>query len=664
MKHWVLISMVIGLGLAGLASLFLLTNQPFRPGQKSAKISAAKTTRLIVKLKNDQDVKRFTRRHGLKPSQLLKKPNSPYIIIEVTDKQKTNIQNDRTLFLAEVDEPVRIFKTPNDPRFNEQSYFESIQAPAAWDVTTGSSSVTVAVIDTGVNGQHEDLDNRVISGYDYVNGRTINAGADSDDHGHGTQVAGVVAATGNNGKGIAGTDWSVKVLPVKALDSTGTGSTADAAAAIRYGADNGAKVINLSFGRSSSSSVLEDAINYAWGKGVVIIAASGNDGVASVSFPAAYGNVIAVGALDGETRASFSNWGPEIDVSAPGKSILTINDSTDGYVAVSGTSIAAPQVAGEASLIRAVHTNLSAQEIKNQIEGQTDKLAAMAGNNRTDEYGYGRVNLGSTIRNLVDYNYETVSQNAYPQLRPGEAYRFELKVKNLGATTWKRSVVRLGTDRPRDRIPGFIREDRPGGSLSGWASENRVQMAEQEVGPGGQATFVFWYTAAADKPPGSYREYFNLVADGVGWFNKDLGIYWDVLVLTEAETYQSRWQSQNAHPTIRRGQSTELVVQFKNTGRATWQKGKVNLGTDRGQDRITSFVRGDLVTNQPSGWTSENRVAMVESSVPSGETATFRFWLSAPANMTPGVYREYFRLAVERITWLSDEGVYWDITVQ
>jgi len=124
------------------------------------------------------------------------------------------------------------------------------------------------------------------------------------------------------------------------------------------------------------------------------------------------------------------------------------------------------------------------------------------------------------------YSHQYISQNPYPTLRPGQSYQFRLTVKNTGTATWRQGIVNLGTDRPRDRIPGFVRE---GDGPSGWISPNRIKMQEQTVAPGQYAHFVFWMRVPADKPPGTYREYFRLVADGITWL-EDYGIYWDITV--------------------------------------------------------------------------------------------------------------------------------------
>lgn len=265
------------------------------------------------------------------------------------------------------------------------------------------------------------------------------------------------------------------------------------------------------------------------------------------------------------------------------------------------------------------------------------------------------------------YDYAIVSQSPYPTIWKGGSARFELTVTNTGTATWYRHglspiAVNLGTDRPQDRIPGFIREDILNGSPSGWIRENRVIMQENAVPPGGTARFVFWMSAIADKAPGVYREYFRPVADGATWM-RDRGIYWDVTVRGSPSDYRAQWVSQNPYPTLRRNQCYRFVVQFRNTGTAVWHPSVVRLGTDRPQDRIPGFIREDRCTSQPSGWIQPNRVILQELAVPPNSLGTFVFWYTVPHDKAFGTGREYFRPVADFVTWMDDWGVYWDVTV-
>jgi thermitase len=235
--------------------------------------------------------------------------------------------------------------TPNDPRYPEQWALPAIGAPYAWaQMPADAPRVTVAVIDSGICASHPDLAGRIEAGWDFIESDDT----PQDDFGHGCSVSGVIAANMNDGIGIAGVAPNAQIMPLRVLNASGVGSYSDVSAAIVYAADNGAQVINLSLGGSSPSTTLENAVNYAIEKGVIVVAAAGNNGTEGALYPAAYPDVIAVGSVDPDLEhSSFSNYGSQIDIWAPGRDILT--SKKDGsYGLVSGTSFAAPYVAGVA----------------------------------------------------------------------------------------------------------------------------------------------------------------------------------------------------------------------------------------------------------------------------------------------------------------------------
>jgi serine protease len=237
-----------------------------------------------------------------------------------------------------------------DPGRAQQWGLDAIGADAAWEVTRGAG-VVVAVVDTGV-APAPDLAGRLLPGWNAI-ARTADA---TDDNGHGTHVAGTVAEIAGNGLAEAGVAPEASILPVKVLDATGAGSDADVAAGIVWAADHGARIVNLSLGGSDASTVLADGVAYARGRGVLIVAAAGNDGGA-VGVPARLSGVIAVGAVDSSrARAPFSAGGTALDLVAPGVGILQQTlDGVGGYAdrSLSGTSMASPQVAGVAALVLA-----------------------------------------------------------------------------------------------------------------------------------------------------------------------------------------------------------------------------------------------------------------------------------------------------------------------
>ena len=249
------------------------------------------------------------------------------------------------------------FEAPNDPDYDKQWNLRSINVESAWDETKGSG-ITVAVIDTGISEVPDLKATKFVKGYDFVNDR-IDA---SDDAGHGTHVAGTIAQSTNNNYGVAGIAYEASLMPLKVLGASGGGTVADIAEAIRYAADNGADVINMSLGGAGESQLMEDAINYAHQKGVVVIAAAGNSNQNSASYPARYPHVIGVAALDSVgVKAPYSNFGAGVDISAPGgseagKIVQETIDPESGqsiFEGYQGTSMAAPHVAGVAALVKA-----------------------------------------------------------------------------------------------------------------------------------------------------------------------------------------------------------------------------------------------------------------------------------------------------------------------
>jgi PKD repeat protein len=253
--------------------------------------------------------------------------------------------------------------------------------PDAWSLTTGSSSVVVAVVDSGVQASHPELAGRVLPGWDFAN----NDSDPADDEGHGTAVAGIIAAQGGNSIGIAGTCWECRILPVKVLDASGTGSDVDVADGIVWAVDHGADVINMSLGGPDTSETLADAVSYAEGLGVVVVAAAGNDGGAALAttpnYPAAYSGVISVGAVNALNAAyDWSNHGPWVMVDAPGCTNTTKMGSS--YISgpdlsnFCGTSAASPFVAGLAALARSYNLSATASSVVSTIEGTTQTLTS------------------------------------------------------------------------------------------------------------------------------------------------------------------------------------------------------------------------------------------------------------------------------------------------
>ena len=282
--------------------------------------------------------------------------------------------------------------TSNDPYFlqGSQWHLSKIQAPTAWDTTTGSANQIVAVIDSGVRASHPDLVGKVLPGYDFV----ANDNDANDENGHGTGVAGTLSPGSNNQIGVCGVAWSNPILPVRVLDANGSGSYSAIANGIIYAADRGAKVINLSLGGTSSSRALQDAINYAWNKQCVLVAAAGNNGSNVAFYPAACTNVVAVSATDAsDTRPTWSNFGSYVDVSAPGVDILSVYGS-DQYAAWNGTSFSSPVASGVVALMAAANSTLTNVQLVDLLIKNSDDIGALG---KDVYHGSGRVNANRAV---------------------------------------------------------------------------------------------------------------------------------------------------------------------------------------------------------------------------------------------------------------------------
>lgn len=308
------------------------------------------------------------------------------------------LKEDPDVIMAEPNYTVKASSTtPNDTYFGQQWGAAKINLPQAWDLTQGSSGMIIAVIDTGVEYSHEDLSGKVILGWDYVN----KDNDPKDDNGHGTHVSGIAASLTNNSKGIAGINWNAKILAIKVLDSGGNGNISDVSQGIRYAADNSAAVINLSLGDDSTSTTLQNAINYAANKGCIIVAAAGNENTSAPLYPAAYSNVLAVAATDSSDKRSVwsgseaSNYGSWIDVCAPGTTIYStyLNDT---YANESGTSMATPFTAGLAALILTVHPGWTYTQVFDRLKSTAVNIDAL-NPGFAGQLGSGRIDAQSAL---------------------------------------------------------------------------------------------------------------------------------------------------------------------------------------------------------------------------------------------------------------------------
>jgi thermitase len=273
---------------------------------------------------------------------------------------------------------------PNDPSYASQWHLRRIGGPLAWSLSTGSDSVVVAIVDSGVYPHHPDLASKLVPGWNFVKDNADTA----DVLGHGTAVAGTVAAQTNNGLGVAGVTWAGRIMPLVAVDAQDYAAYSDIAAAIQYAADHGVRVINVSIGGFNSSITLQKAVDYAWSKGALVFASAMNEGISARYYPAACAHAVAVGATDANDRlASFSNYGSWITLAAPGTGILSTADG-GGYSFWNGTSFASPIAAGVAALVLSVNPQLTNEEVLSILKNTAERAAT-----EPDAYiGWGRVN--------------------------------------------------------------------------------------------------------------------------------------------------------------------------------------------------------------------------------------------------------------------------------
>ena len=351
--------------------------------------------RLLVIPRAGLTEKRFNqtiRPHGIKTRRKLNRLNA--YIYELTDgmdevKIMNKLKKDRRFKAVELDQLVGPAQMISDPAFNNSWALPKIQAPAAWDIATGDG-VTIAVLDTGVDSNHPDLVANMVPGRNIYNGNDDT----SDVHGHGTKVAGVAAASANNGIGSAGVAWNARIMPIRIADPSAYAYFSAMAEGIRWAADNGARIANISYENVAGSLTVQSAANYMRSKGGVVVVAAGNSGKATTHAPS--DALLVVSATDSnDKRPNWSSYGPSVDVSAPGTSIYTTTRGS-GYGSVSGTSFSSPIVAATAALLLSTDPNLTPTDIDQILIDSAQDLGEPGYN---QYFGYGRINAGEAVYN-------------------------------------------------------------------------------------------------------------------------------------------------------------------------------------------------------------------------------------------------------------------------
>jgi len=399
---------------------------------------------------------------GIKSTDCLNQAKLPYLVAKKGGKIRDAFSLGGTIKAVVVDIPLKTFSSfvtdiqgyrfysyvepnlkfqvdfvPNDPDWSKQWGPAKIEGDLAWDTQTGSSSILVAVIDTGVDYNHPDLAaNYVALGYDWVNNDTD----PMDDHGHGTHCAGIIAAILNNAIGIAGLA-QVRVMTEKGLNSLGTGYSAILAKAIIHAVDQGARIVSMSWGGVAYSKTLHSALRYAHSRGVLLIASAGNSASDIKHYPSSYEEVISVTATDqSDNPASFTNFGPWVELAAPGVDIYsTFWDDTYSYM--SGTSMATPHVAGVAALVWSRFSDMTRDQLRVHLRYSADDLGAPSFD---FYYGYGRINARRAVEESPpDHELLILSLEAPIFVRTEESIIVNCTILNFGMSGESNVTVRF-----------------------------------------------------------------------------------------------------------------------------------------------------------------------------------------------------------------------------
>ena len=327
-------------------------------------------------------------------------------VMAVTPGERDDLLRDPAVAAVVDDVVVHADATPDDPGYAQATGLRQVGVPAAWDITVGDPDLVVAIIDTGIEYADPDFAGRTVPGYDFVNGD-----ADpEDDHGHGTAVAGVAAATADNGTGVAGVCWTCRIMPIKVLGDDGSGYLGDAAQGIAWAVEHGADVVNLSLSGTARLSAMDAAVSAATDAGVLVVASAGNAATSTEHWPAAHPSALAVAALDGSTRASYSNHGSWVDIAAPGCN--PANDLGAGTRNFCGTSSSAPLVAGVAALALAANPDLDAHDVRDILTSTADPLPG--------GLGAGRIAAGTAVATADSLRAPGPDPQDDPQDGPGD----------------------------------------------------------------------------------------------------------------------------------------------------------------------------------------------------------------------------------------------------
>ena len=614
-------------------SLTLLPNQAILAGKNVEKKTFLLKTNDISKTEKELTSLGLNIKSNIKEIGILK--------VESDSETLAGLVNRNVISSFEEDSKIKAsYIAPNDPFFPQQNYLISSNIANAWDIAQGNGTIVVAVIDSGINYNHEDLQNKMWKnsagkyGYDFVN----NDDDPMDDYNHGTIVAGVIGAEKNNGKGIAG-GANVKLMSVKALNAIGEGEASNLVQGIIYAVNNGAKIINVSLGTPEYSTALDNAVQFATNSGCIIIAAVGNaykgeNPRTPIDNPARNSNVIAVSAVNEfDQRTDYANYGQGISVVALGDNIYSTGYSPtnlkDVYYVGSGTSFATPQVTAAAALLLTKDSTLTPLQIKKRIINSATRINGITG--YSTYYGYGELNAYNAL------TYDKTAPNINASL-----YNLGGGVFNIAGEA-KDDVLGLMGDITTSNIAS-IRFKVDNGAWSSILSNGSTGTVKVSSNTPVLSSGDHVVTLETTDTSGNIQ-------------NKTLNTR-DASIAPPSEKlsdYSSMLISQSPYVNTSIGLVSNMNLTFKNTGVSSWNRSKVRLATTRPTDRASIFA------NQT--WASSNRIYMQEDSVPPGGLAHFNFTITAPSGSS-GTYNEFFNLVVDGVGWMKDIGLYWKINVE
>jgi subtilisin family serine protease len=569
------------------------------------------------------------------------------------------LARDAAISSAQLDARADAGFTPNDGLYATDPSFgvgqwglRAAHVDQAWDVVRGSPSVIVAIIDTGVDATHPDLSGVLLPGATFVSSPdpSCAAGSTVDDDGHGTHVAGLIGANANNGTGIAGVAFGVHILPIKALDCTGAGLLSDVARGLVWATDHGARIVNISLGADADVAVLHDAIKYAVAHNVLVVASAGNCGLASVrcaavnapQYPAAYPESLAVAATGtSDQHATFSNVDPYVAISAPGTTIWSTtptypttlsraNPGTQTYAAFTGTSQAAPLVAGIAALLLSQEPGLSVTQLTDRLRATSDDLG-VAGIDPV--FGSGRVNALRAVNAMparygVAYDTSALPANA-TIVAPLAG---TVKLTNNSNFAWTASGS------PAVRLAYHWLD--PTGTLVVWDGQRSPLPADVPIG----GTVTVPVTIPTPVRPGSYVLEVDLVREGVSWFSTAGAAPATRTIAVTSGLGATYAPAASTQSTFVLGPTT-FPVTVTNTGAATWPAG--------GPTPVHLSYHWIDAVGQMVVWDGSR--AALASDVAPGQSAVVAITVASPP--TVGAYRLRLDLVQEGVSWFSTQGV-------